>query len=85
MKIYKLFTTGPGGKITSESLDYSRGGYPWIVEVRATSIREAYGLLNRQIAAATSKEVGVVSVDRSSGPPSEWLWDMDKDTVAPQW
>jgi hypothetical protein len=85
LKIYKLFTTGPGGKITNKGVDYSKGGYPWVVEVRAASVNEAYRLLGGQIVAPTNRQAGVLSVDRSSGPPSRWPWEMDKATVAPQW
>jgi hypothetical protein len=80
MKTYRLFTTGPGGQITNRSLDYSKGGYPWIVKVRAASVQKAYGFLSRQTE-ATSRGPGVISVDRSSGP-RQWPWDMKEAAVA---
>jgi hypothetical protein len=81
--IHTLFTAGPGGPITTRSLDYSKGGYPWIVKVRAASVQKARGLLIHQIV-SSERGPGVISVDRSSRP-GQWPWKMNKDTVAPQW
>ena len=78
-------SSGPGGSITNKSIDYSRGGYPWVAKVRAASVGEAMSLLRRQIAAKTARGAGVVSVDISSGPPAVWPWKMDRAAVTPQW
>jgi hypothetical protein len=85
MKTYTLFTSGPGGRITNKSIDYSKGGYPWMAKVRAKSVEDANRLLKRQIAATTPRGEGVVSLDISSGPSKNWPWAMDRDTVASQW
>jgi hypothetical protein len=84
MKEIDLWSGGPDGPVTSKSKDYSAGGYPWIVVVRADSVSEALELLSNQTA-AEGDGAGVISIDRSEGPPKVWPWDMDKKQVAPQW
>lgn len=81
MRTYKLFTTGPGGRITNKTVDYAKGGFPWIVEVRAESLRDAHRLLSAQTPARDLKSKGIVSIDRSAGP-GQWPWDIDQDAFA---
>jgi len=46
MRIYTLFTSGPGGRITNQTGKYRNG--QWIATVRAYSVTEAYSHLARQ-------------------------------------
>lgn len=73
MKIHTLYAAGPDGPITSEDIDHVRGGYPWIVEIRASSAKQALTLLMSQTEATQPDARDVVSVSRSSGP-GQWPW-----------
>jgi hypothetical protein len=83
MKEYTLYTEGPKGAIWKGSVDYYHGA--WIATVRATGVREAYSLLNRQDAALNPGEPGVTKLDNAKGPIVGWPWLMPKTLAPSNW
>lgn len=81
--LYTLYIDIPGGNIFSLGSDYYHG--LWIARVRATNMREAYGLLNRQVAATKRTELGVTAIDNSRGPAMGWPWTMPKSLAPKNW
>ncbi len=83
LTVYTLFTSGPRGRITNRSEKYGCA-YPWMIRVRASSIRQGYALLAQQVV-AHGTSCGVVSVDRKQDSLFDmWPWVMPQ-TLYPQW
>lgn len=85
MKIYTLYSAGPDAPFTIYSRDYSQGGYPWVITIRAASMRDAVELFRTQTACPGPRKAGVLTVDRSDGPPAVWPWALSYTQVTPQW
>ena len=84
LRVYELYTTGPGGHISNSSRFYDSG--MWIARVRAKSIKHAYWLLASQVGSMTERQPGIVFLDSSAGPQiAGWPWDLPMRTYGPRW
>ena len=83
MREYELYTHGDG-EISNR---YNpRPPKPWIITVRAVSIKQAYWLLANEELGGKNR-VGIVHVDHSHGPKmlDEWPFDFDVSDVSCPW
>lgn len=82
MKIYKLFSDGPGSVFGK----YRTHPRPWIIKVRARSIRQAYWLVAHQ-QVSIDGGVGITWMDHSHGPEmlDHWPFRFDISEVGNNW
>jgi hypothetical protein len=68
MTIYELYGETPSGRFTTRSIAYSRGTHPYVVSVRAVTIKQAYYLAYNGEHATDDSDSGIVDV-WSNGRP----------------
>jgi len=83
VKEYELYTHG-FGEISNQYP--SRGAKPWVIRVRAKSIKQAYWLLGNEEVGSETK-LGIVFVDHSNGPNmlDDWPFSFDVEEVDCPW
>jgi hypothetical protein len=61
-RIYTIYGMSRIGLFSTYTAAYGRGTHPWVIEVRAVSVKQAYGLAARQVWARDSRSLGVQRV-----------------------
>lgn len=72
-RVYTVYTSCPGGRISTRTADYHSGD--WVVEVRATSIKQAYYLVGNRVFAKDTISLGIVGLGRNDRPDARCPWD----------
>jgi hypothetical protein len=83
---FTVFATQPGGDLSINAEDYDRGTHPWILSVRATDIRAAYALVNRQQVSIRNGD-GIIAISRhdDGARSDDWGWNADVQALIPNW
>lgn len=58
-EVYRIFGIAPWGPFSVHPACYGKGTHPYVIDVAAFSIRQAYALASRGVWAADARGVGI--------------------------